>query len=206
MNLKNQFNHPAENFRLPYDSTDLLEVMGDKILSWFPQHAREYVVLCIGTDRSTGDALGPLAGTLFKEMKPKHLHVYGTLHEPIHAMNMEESIGHVKHKHSNPYIIAIDACLGRNRSIGHIIAEKGPLRPGAALNKALPYIGDISITSVVNISGFMEHSILQNTRLSFVMDMARNMAMLLESIDSRMVYSHLPTILPVEQLQRKRPI
>ncbi len=52
----------------------------------------------------------------------------------------------------------------------------GPLLPGAALQKELPAVGDISIKGYVNVSGFMEFSILQNTRLSVVIKMAKQIA------------------------------
>ncbi|MGB4312546.1 MAG: DUF1256 domain-containing protein [Natronincolaceae bacterium] len=35
-----------------------------------------------------------------------------------------------------------------------------------------PAVGDISITGIVNLSGYMEYLVLQNTRLSLVMKMA----------------------------------
>jgi putative sporulation protein YyaC len=195
MNLNKRFDKSTDYFRMPHTDSDLSASMCERILSWFPDIPREYVILCIGTDRSTGDALGPLAGTFFQETKPKHMHIYGTLHEPVHAVNLNEAIQTVKKNHRNPFIIAIDACLGRNTSIGHIITEKGSLQPGSALNKSLPAIGDISITGVVNISGFMEHSILQNTRLSIVIDMARQISGILDTIDQRLTYPLSPSVI-----------
>src|SRR5690625_6089077 len=72
-----------------------------------------------------------------------------------------------------------------NISVGCLITRVGPLLPGAALNKTLPSIGDMHITGVVNIGGFMEHSVLQNTRLSVVVDMANKIADLLDILDQR---------------------
>ncbi|WP_249872278.1 spore protease YyaC [Oceanobacillus saliphilus] len=204
MNVNNRFDNSPENFRIPYTDSEISSLMSDRIISWFPNIPREYVTICIGTDRSTGDALGPLAGTFFEETKPKHMTIYGTLHEPVHAVNLGEAIDTIKTNHRNPFIIAIDACLGRNASIGHIITERGPLRPGSALNKALPPIGDINVTGVVNISGFMEHSILQSTRLSMVMDMARQISSILNSIDQRLSYHFSPEVIISEKQQVKK--
>ncbi|MGJ9459181.1 spore protease YyaC [Oceanobacillus sp. CF4.6] len=195
MNLNNRFDKSADYFRMPHTDAELSILMSERIISWFPEIPREYVILCIGTDRSTGDALGPLAGTFFQETKPKHMQIYGTLRKPVHAINLHEAIDRIKENHRNPFIIAIDACLGRNASIGHIITEKGSLQPGSALNKSLPAIGDISITGVVNISGFMEHSILQNTRLSIVIDMAREISKVLDSVDRSLTYHLSPTVI-----------
>ena len=40
------------------------------------------------------------------------------------------------------------------------------------MNKSLPQVGDMHITGIVNMSGFMEIMVLQNTRLNLVMNMA----------------------------------
>ena len=42
--------------------------------------------LCIGTDRATGDALGPLVGSYL--LKNGLENVYGTVDEPVHAENL----------------------------------------------------------------------------------------------------------------------
>ena len=49
-------------------------------------------------------------------------------------------------------------------------------KPGAGVNKQLPEVGDIHITGIVNVSGFMEFFVLQNTRLNLVMKMAKTIA------------------------------
>jgi len=183
MNLKKQFSTKQEQIRLLHDDEQVTRTMSKKILSWLPTAACDYIALFIGTDRSTGDALGPLAGTLFSEKKPRHMAVYGTLHQPVHATNLEAYVNYIQKVHRNPFIIAIDACLGKSTSIGYLTAQKGPLQPGAAFNKPLPEIGDVHLTGIVNMSGFMEYAVLQNTRLAVVMDMARKLASIMEQID-----------------------
>lgn len=184
------------NYRIHYNEVQAIDKISQKITSWFPKLPREYIVVCIGTDRSTGDALGPLTGTLLTAKKPQHFHIYGTLHHPVHATNLTEYIAEIKNKHKRPFIIAVDACLGRNSSIGHLITGIGPLKPGAALNKVLPEIGDIHLTGVVNAGGFMDHAVLQSTRLSMVMDMAETIAALLNNIDQQLSPSFIrPAIL-----------
>mgnify|MGYP000231911284 FL=1 len=46
------------------------------------------VFLCIGTDRSTGDSLGPLIGYQLKEKRLERVAILGTLERPVHAMNL----------------------------------------------------------------------------------------------------------------------
>jgi putative sporulation protein YyaC len=133
------------------------------------------IVLCIGTDRSTGDALGPLIGSKLCtfNMEPT---VYGTLDEPVHATNLVSMLTTIEEKHSRPFIIAVDACLGKLENIGYISLGHGSVKPGAAVNKVLPSVGNAYITGVVNVGGFMEHLVLQSTRLNLVMKMADTIA------------------------------
>lgn len=133
---------------------------------------RPVVFLCIGTDRSTGDSLGPLIGDKLKFLVRDKVCLYGNLEFPVHAKNLCETLEAINKKFTNPYIVAIDACLGSIQNIGKIFVEKKPLSPGAAMNKDLPQVGDLSITGIVNISGTLEFMVLQNTRLYTVMMLA----------------------------------
>jgi putative sporulation protein YyaC len=145
----------------------LSELLNDAALPLYDH----IIIMCIGTDRSTGDSLGPLVGYKLNNLKYRNVHVLGTLDQPVHAKNLEENLQYVKMTYSNPLIIAIDACLGRTDHIGYVTVSRKPIRPGAGVNKDLPEVGDISITGIVNFSGFMDFVVLQNTRLSIVMKM-----------------------------------
>lgn len=148
--------------------------MISKYLSISIESDQNLIILCIGTDRSTGDSLGPLVG---HKLAP-HIHyfngvyLFGTLDEPVHAKNLEDIIDKIENQYPKSLILAVDASLGNMDKIGYINIKKGPLRPGLGVNKNLPSIGDISITGVVNVGGMMEYMVLQNTRLSLVMNMA----------------------------------
>lgn len=135
----------------------------------------DLVILCIGTDRSTGDSLGPLTGSKLRSFNP-YPYIYGTLDEPVHASNLHANMQFIQTRFHNPFIIAVDACLGRLESVGCISLGRGSLKPGAAVNKDLPSIGNAYVTGIVNVSGFMEHLVLQSTRLSLVMKMADTIA------------------------------
>ncbi|WP_100374322.1 spore protease YyaC [Bacillus sp. FJAT-45037] len=156
---------------------------------------RELVIVCIGTDRSTGDSLGPLTGTKLQERNLHRFHVYGTLENPVHAVNLEDRLKEIHKEHYRPYILAIDACLGRVNSIGKISLATGPIQPGAAVNKQLPAVGDIHMTGIVNIGGMMEYFVLQNTRLYTVMKMATTMADAIYSVDQQLPQRIKPTSL-----------
>ncbi|ACD54097.1 UNVERIFIED_ORG: spore protease YyaC [Clostridium botulinum] len=126
---------------------------------------RNIVFLCIGTDRSTGDCLGPLIGYKLQFLSYDNIHICGNLKNPIHSKNLVQRIDEINLKFNNPFIIAIDSCLGKINNIGKIFIDKKPLYPGKALNKDLPAVGDISITGIVNISSNFDFLVLQNTRL-----------------------------------------
>lgn len=137
----------------------------------------EIDVVCVGTDRSTGDALGPLVGSNLLSRQeegliPAHVRIHGNIHEPVHALNLQETCQKI-HEFGRPStVLAIDACLGRARNIGYITLKQGPLEPGSGVNKKLPSVGDYHLIGVVNVAGYMEHVVLQNTRLSLVIRMA----------------------------------
>lgn len=138
--------------------------------------AARLIVLCIGTDRSTGDALGPIIGTLLCDKQLPGLCVYGTLEQPVHATNLREVITPLSAKQGDALVLAVDACLGKSENIGVITVGTGSLRPGAGVNKELPAVGDAYITGVVNVGGFMEYFVLQNTRLYLVYRLAQTIA------------------------------
>ncbi|MEN6348469.1 MAG: spore protease YyaC [Syntrophomonas sp.] len=137
--------------------------------------SRETVYLCIGTDRATGDCLGPLVGTRLKSLLAS-ANVFGTLEQPVHATNLDEYLEEISNNYDNPLLVAIDACLGNSNRIGFINVEKGSLKPGTALKKNLPEVGDFHVSGVVNVGGFLEHMVLQNTRLHTVYKMAEVIA------------------------------
>ncbi|WP_019157216.1 spore protease YyaC [Robertmurraya massiliosenegalensis] len=180
MNLKSSLfdKSGSSEPRIFYDEQKAAQKLAIELVSILPVRVvnRPVVFVCIGTDRSTGDSLGPLIGTLLDEKEISPFHVYGTLEDPIHAVNLEEKISEIKAKHLNPIMIGIDACLGRLKSVGVIQIGEGPVKPGAGVKKELPEVGDYHITGIVNVSGFMEFFVLQNTRLNLVLKMAKVVA------------------------------
>lgn len=131
---------------------------------------------CIGTDRVTGDCLGPLVGTNLKRLGYS---VLGTLDKPLHAQNLVQELKKASTQYHPDVIVAVDACLGKLEEIGKITLSNSPLIPGAALNKGLPTVGDISIMGIVNMGGFFELQILQCTRLHTVMKLASDITHLI---------------------------
>jgi len=130
------------------------------------------VIACIGTDKYIGDCLGPLVGSLLEE-KGFKLPVYGTLEKPIHALNIHERLNCIANIHPNAQIIGIDACLGREEDIGTIKIRDYSISPGKGVGKELPNVGVASIVGFVDSSENSEFFFSRSIRLSFVMDMAK---------------------------------
>ncbi len=182
MRLSNLEKNNSLNIDSPMASIDFSVMLSEYIDLYFKPPHEELVLLCIGTDRSTGDALGPIVGHKLSNSLSRYnyIHLYGTLDNPVHAKNLQEKLKTIYDSLSNPFIIAIDACLGGMDRIGYITINKGPLKPGAGVNKNLPAVGDLSITGIVNLGGYMEYLVLQNTRLSLVMRMAETLVRSIE--------------------------
>jgi len=106
------------------------------------------VVLCIGSDRVTGDCLGPLVGQMLVE-RGASAFVYGTLTRPVTALNLKDAVKHIKDAHGDKKVLAIDSSVGRTADIGKIRIAFGSIAPGSADGKKLPKVGDVSITATV---------------------------------------------------------
>lgn len=161
------------HFREPGAAWQVARLLS-RLFEAFPGARARPAVVCIGTDRSTGDALGPLVGTHLAQLAPG-LRVYGTLDEPVHATNLADTLARLAQSPPS-FTLAIDACLGRAENVGSLTVRTGPLRPGTGVRKSLPEVGDAHIVGVVNVGGFMEYLVLQNTRLGIVWQMAQVIA------------------------------
>jgi putative sporulation protein YyaC len=152
-------------------------IKGDKLAEFF-QYLRKsgveqdsLVFVCIGTDRSTGDSLGPLVGTLLTEAGFES--VIGTLENPCDSSNIAERLLEIP---QDKCVLAIDACLGHPSSVGQFQVSSGPLVPGQSVGKGLPPVGDYGLAAIVGIDGPKPYTVLQTTSLHRVMTMARLIA------------------------------
>ncbi|MEW6581953.1 MAG: spore protease YyaC [Actinomycetota bacterium] len=134
---------------------------------------RAVVFACIGTDRSTGDALGPLVGQKLSRLGMEDRFIVGTLEDPLHALNIADRLGPVLAGDPPPLVVAVDAALGPLASVGSIAVRPGGLRPGQGVGKDLPVIGDLAVTATVNVAARgLDAQVLQSTRLFHVQQMA----------------------------------
>ena len=165
-----EYFNPGESRSLFNFTTSLQNLLEKK-----NYHSRDIILVCIGSDRATGDCLGPIVGHKLARFCNTHknsLHLFGTLEQPIHAKNLEATLQFIHSCYKNALIIAIDASLGVVEHVGYITLGEGSLCPGVGVDKNLPEVGDIFITGIVNLSGFGSQMLLQTTHLNLVMQLA----------------------------------
>ncbi len=131
------------------------------------------VILCVGSDLSVGDSLGPLVGTMLKERLCEHnIYIYGTLPKPVTAKEVNYINNFLKYAHPNQKVIAVDAAVGDSRDVGLIKVSSKALNPGSGADKKLNKVGDISILGVVAEKSLFNYALFSATRLNMVYRMA----------------------------------
>lgn len=131
------------------------------------------VILCIGSDLSVGDSLGPITGTKLKEkLKNLNCYVYGTLSKPITAHEVKYMNEFLKATHPASPVIAVDAAVGLAGDIGLIKLSDRGLKPGSGANKKLSKVGDVSIMGIVAEHSMFNYSLFSATRLNIIYKMA----------------------------------
>lgn len=129
------------------------------------------IFLCIGTDKITGDCLGPLTGTKLKE-KGYPYPVLGTLRHPVHAVNLSSTLTILQQKYTHPYLIVIDAAVGPADKIGCVSLSRSPICPGKGIKRPLPPVGNLSLTGIISEASDNCADDLPYTRLFLVNTLA----------------------------------
>ena len=97
-------------------SAEEIAFLLNKCILQYPGRWSELVFLCIGSDRVTGDCLGPYIGHQLLEHLNTDTHgvyVYGTLKSPVHALNLSRISRQIKILHPEGLVIAVDASPSR---------------------------------------------------------------------------------------------
>ena len=107
------------------------------------------VVVCIGSDKVSGDMLGPLVGTSLRDKYRVTCPVYGVVGESVNGVNLETYLAMLRERHASDSVIAVDAAVGKREDVGKIRLKRGGIRAGGALEKAFGQVGDVGIVGVV---------------------------------------------------------
>ncbi|HHV58850.1 MAG TPA: spore protease YyaC, partial [Clostridiaceae bacterium] len=118
-------------------SDALYNLLTEEIQQGEKTEYKSLVFLCIGTDRSTGDCLGPLTGYKLSSLSSvyENVFIYGTLDNPVHAKNINQVMEKINKTYEKPFVVAIDACLGHMNHVGWITVGTGSIKPGSGVNK-----------------------------------------------------------------------
>lgn len=195
-----------------YNEDNAISTIAKAIVSSVKREADQKIpILCIGTDKSSGDSFGPFVGTFINQKRLTNFEAYGNLEHPVHNRNIVEYIEKLQKKYK--FIIAIDCAMGKSESIGKIQVNQGPIRPGSGIGLNLPSVGEISISGVVGIWGVdreMTLSLLNSVRLNLVIRMANVTARAFARADHYLLlrnatHSKSNTYLHVKKDMKKRP-
>lgn len=130
------------------------------------------VILCIGSDRITGDCLGPLCGHLLVNVYNTPCYVYGTLNFPVTAKNLQATLDFIKVRHPNQKVWAVDASIGNSKDVGLIKLTTG-IYPGSFAGHHLPKSGSLGISACVASNNTND---FQTAKLGHVYNLANKIA------------------------------
>lgn len=133
--------------------------------------------VCIGTDRSSGDSLGPLTGTLL--MEAGYANVIGTLAEPCDSDRLQRLLQRIP---AGAVVLGIDACVGRPEAVGYFRLAREPIEPGRSMGRPLPPVGDWSIAAIVCENKGNPAFVLQRTPLNRVLTMSRDIVKAVQNV------------------------
>lgn len=169
----------------------------DSLFSLIPHGTQHIYVAAIGSNRISGDSLGPFVGTLLDDIFPDHLTVIGNLQYPLDATTIEKQMTNISLP-KNSFVVAIDSVLGTEETINSIVIQHGKLWPGEGLGNKLPPLGDCSVMGVVVKNDPDLEASLLFSDLHLIYTMATNIAKGV-SLAVRQ-YFHYPATHPIIQI------
>lgn len=155
---------------------------------------KEIVIVCVGTTRIIGDALGPITGTFLTENNVEN--VYGTLEKPVDAINLTKVTEEIKANYFKPYIIAVDSavCLGASYLVGKpeflksITVEDRAITVRSWDTKNAVPIGDVGITATVAYGSYYNfQKRMESANLAIIYNMSNIIARSIKSALSKKI-------------------
>lgn len=106
------------------------------------------VIVCVGSDKISGDSLGPMVGSL---LRSRHVPcpVYGVEGCTVNGVNLPHYRSFLQRHYPNVPVIAVDAALGRPDEVGQIRYRLGGVQAGGALGRQEDGLGELAILGVV---------------------------------------------------------
>lgn len=109
------------------------------------------VILCVGSSKIVGDSLGPIVGQKLTRLleNKKEIAIYGNMLETLNLKNATKIIEQINKKYELPFIIVVDAALGKKEFIENIIINTGKICIGSAGEKCIECESHIYIKGIV---------------------------------------------------------
>ena len=148
-------------------------ILESQIITPHPQTKRQKVYLCLGTDKLVFDSLGPIVGSLLKADDRCDGYVYGTIAEPVTALQVEKAIEFIRRFHVGAEVIVIDSAIGKKEEVGKIKTFDKGLRPALGIDRQMAPVGDKSIMGIITTKDNVKQPSACNVKLSQVYDMAK---------------------------------
>jgi len=163
-------------YRIQKKDNDKRHRVSRAVLSLLDGDPEAPVIMCVGSTGAAGDALGPIVGELLTGKFNIKAYVYGTVKRPLTALTLLDTYNFIKRFHGSVKVIVVDASLGSEEEKGSIIIKPEGIKPGAALNKELPLLGDYSITANVGAKADNNMAALLTAPKAVVCELAENIA------------------------------
>lgn len=197
--MRNQTEHFSTEVSalIPYNHRLTPYLIRDALYSLIPDGTEHIYVAGIGSNRISGDSLGPFVGTLLDDLFPDHLTVLGNLKLPLDCTSIESKVTNMTLP-EGCFVVAIDSVLGNEKTINSIVVQEGHIKPGKGLGHNLPPIGDCSVMGVVVQNDVDFETSLLFSDLHLIYTMANNIAKGI-SLAVRQ-YFHYPATHPILQI------
>ncbi len=130
---------------------------------------RPFIVLCIGTDKSISDSLGPFCGMFLK--RSCDLPVFGTLDKPVHRENLSFTMDVIRLLHPRHTVLAIDAAYGMREDSGSVMLINDGIVAAGYAEDVTYKAGDVALLGVTDYPG-SERDWLNKVRIATVYEMA----------------------------------
>ena len=133
------------------------------------------IIVCVGTDITIGDCLGPIVGTMLSK-RGIDAFIYGKLSATVTAKEVAPIKEFIAKTHPNAKTLVIDAAIGEKEDLWTIKLSPSAIRPGLGANKLLPALGNANVIGIVAEKSSANYSFMNLTRLSPVYEMAKTIA------------------------------
>jgi len=133
------------------------------------------VIVCVGTDKISGDSLGPMVGSI---LRSRHVPcpVFGVEGCTVNGVNLDRYRDFLARYYPGVPVVAVDAALGDASEVGQIRYRLGGVFAGGALGRRCAGLGNLAVLGVVGPKGEDALSTLLEVPLSAVERLAYRIA------------------------------